>query len=94
MANMEAFEKMQDDTIILNMARGEIVNQYDLAEALEKGIIAGAGIDTIFPEPPEANHVLLNMSEEASDRIILTPHIAGTNDEAFERMQRWAYENI
>jgi len=94
MANMEAFKKMQKDTIIINMARGEIVNQEDLAAALEKGIIAGAGLDTLCPEPPGEDHVLLKLSEEASNRIMLTPHIGGTNDEAFERMHRWAYENM
>lgn len=94
MGNMKAFQMMQDDTIILNMARGEIIDQDDLAEALEKGIIAGAGLDTLMPEPPGDDHVLLNLSKEASDKIIFTPHIAGTNDEAFERMQLWAYENM
>lgn len=94
MLDWEHISMMSEETIIINTARGEIVQQDDLARALEEGTIAGAALDTIIPEPPKSDHVLLNLSEEAMDRLILTPHTAGTNDEAFERMQQWAYENM
>lgn len=94
MADMEHFKMMSKDTVILNVARGEIVHQEDLARALEENLIAGAALDTVLPEPPGKDHVLLNLSKHAANKLILTPHIAGTNDEAFERMQRWAYENM
>lgn len=94
MGDMKHFKMMQKETILLNLARGEIINQKDLADALEQDVIAGAALDVIDPEPPTKDHPLLNMSEKASKKIIFSPHIAGTNDEAFERMQEWAYQNM
>ncbi len=93
MVNKELISKMKDDAIVINISRGEIVNNDDLKEALENGKIY-AGLDVIAPEPPEKDHVLLNLSEEANKRLTITPHIGGTTDEAFIRMIEWSYENM
>ena len=64
---------MKADAILINTARGGIVNEADLADCLREGVIAGAGVDTLSEEPPPANHPLL-----APDipNLLLTPHNA------------------
>lgn len=64
---------MKPEAILVNTARGGIVNERDLAEALRQGIIAGAGVDTLTREPPPADHPLL-----AGDvpNLLVTPHNA------------------
>ena len=76
---------MKQDAVIINVARGEIVNNEDLAEALNNGRVF-AGLDVIAPEPPSADHPLFNLTEAGKARLSITPHIAGTTDDAFIRM--------
>lgn len=85
---------MKRSAILINTARGEIIDQEALVDALEQGLIACAALDTLDPEPPPSDHVLLNLSEVAKDRLILTPHIGGMTDEAFTRMLRNAIRNF
>ena len=85
---------MKPTALVINVSRGEIIDNEALAEALEGGRIFGAALDTVDPEPMPADHVLLNMSPEAMDRLTLTPHIGGMTDEAFGRMLRWAIANF
>jgi len=68
-----ALQAMKPEAVLINTARGGIVVEQDLADALREGIIAGAGIDTLGTEPPPADHVLL-----AADipNLIITPHNA------------------
>lgn len=85
---------MGSDSLLVNTARGEVVNQVDLAEILEMGQIAGAAVDVISPEPPTPDHPFLNLSPEARDRLLLTPHIAGVTVGAFADMLYGALDNI
>ncbi len=93
MINKDAISKMKQDAIVINVSRGEIVNNEDVRDALEAEKIF-AGLDVIAPEPPSDDHPLLNVNEKGQARLTMTPHIAGTTDEAFIRMQSWAYENM
>lgn len=93
MVRKETIDKMKQDAIIINVARGEIVNNEDLAEALNNGRIF-AGLDVIAPEPPTADHPIFNLNETGKARLSITPHIAGTTDDAFIRMSEWSYENM
>lgn len=65
--------KMRQDAYLVNVARGEIVNQDDLALALQKGVIAGAATDVTYPEPLPEGHPLWD-----EERLIITPHTADT----------------
>lgn len=94
MFSFAQFEKMKPGAYLVNTSRGEIVNQAALADALERGSICGAAIDTLSPEPAPSDHPLLNLSVQAAERITLTPHIGGTTDEAFVRMLTNAIENF
>jgi D-3-phosphoglycerate dehydrogenase / 2-oxoglutarate reductase len=75
--------------IIVNTARGGIVDEAALAAALRQGHIAGAGIDVFDAEPPTADHPLF-----AFDQVIFTPHTAGLTFEAAERMAVASVQNV
>lgn len=94
MINKDTINLMKRNAIIINTARGGIVNQEDLAQALIEGRIEGAALDTISPQPPNPEHPLLNLNEDAARRLILTTHIAGITSEAFARMQKVAWSNM
>lgn len=85
---------MAPGSILINTARGEIVASDALADALEDQHLMGAAIDTLYPEPPPPDHPLLNLSKASRDRLLITPHIAGTTKSAFQRMLSQAVANI
>jgi D-3-phosphoglycerate dehydrogenase len=88
------FDMMPDNTLLINTARGDIIDQTALIDALEKDKIFGAALDTFAPEPPPPDEPLFKMSEKAMRKLTLTPHQGGTNDEAFKRMLVWTMENM
>lgn len=92
--NKDTIDLMKKDAIIINTARGPIINQQDLAQALIEGRIEGAAIDTLSPQPPHKEHPLLNLPEEAANRLTLTTHIAGITTQAFANMQRIGWNNM
>ena len=94
MFSTEQFKAMKSNALIVNTARGEIIDQDALAAALESGEIYGAALDTLYPEPTPQDHVLLNLSDKASEKITLTPHTGGMTDEAFTRMLVNAIANM
>lgn len=94
MVDTEFLARMKPGAILINTARGEIVDTEALAAALEAGSIAAAGLDTVAPEPVQPDNPLLNLSEQAARRIVLSPHIGGTTDGFFRRAHRTIWENI
>jgi D-3-phosphoglycerate dehydrogenase len=80
---------MKRGAIIINTARGGIVDEAALAQALHQGQIGGAGIDVFDSEPPPPDHPLA-----AFDQVILTPHTAGLTREAAERMALASVQNV
>ncbi len=85
---------MHREALLINTSRGGLVDQHALADALERGDIAGAAIDTLYPEPPPPEHPLLKLSSSASEKIIMTPHVAGVTTRAFTEMLKEAVLNI
>ncbi|UCF31370.1 MAG: phosphoglycerate dehydrogenase [bacterium] len=79
--NAEAFKKMKAGVRIINCARGGIVNEADMAEALQKGLVAGAAFDVFAKEPTEEDNPLLGL-----DNVILTPHLGASTGEAQENV--------
>jgi len=77
MIDRTALAKMKQRAILINAARGPVVVAADLAEALQEGRIAGAGIDVFDPEPPPPEHPL-----RTAPNCVLTPHIAAKSHEA------------
>ncbi|MEO8370121.1 MAG: NAD(P)-dependent oxidoreductase [Candidatus Solibacter sp.] len=83
------FERMKDSAILINTARGAIVDEAALVAALTDGRIAGAGLDVFTEEPLSGHNPLLALSN-----AVLTPHCAGITPEALEAGLRMAVENI
>jgi phosphoglycerate dehydrogenase-like enzyme len=86
--------KMKKDAILINAARGGIVAEAALAEALRSGRLGGAAVDVYSPEPPEASNPLLSLEGEAAHRLLLTPHIAGVTLQAQAALFREAWKNV
>lgn len=80
---------MKPSAVLICCARGGIVDQVALAEALNSGRISGAGIDVFDPEPINADNPLLS-----AKNIILTPHVAGVTRDSLQRHYAWAHNNV
>ena len=93
--NLITYEKiklMKKTAFILNLGRGGIINEEDLAKALDEGIIAGAGLDVLEKEPIEKENPLLKIKDKS--RLFITPHIAWTSIEARRKLIKEIAENI
>lgn len=88
----EQLRKMKSTAYIVNMGRGGIIDEAALAEAIDGGWIAGAGVDVFTVEPLPADNPLLNVRNR--DRLILTPHIGWASIEARERLVAMIADNI
>lgn len=87
--NAETIALMRPDAILINTARGGLIDEQALADALAVGRIAGAGLDTFAQEPPAKDHPFF-----ASDRVVLTPHIGGVTAAANARVGVEAAQGI
>lgn len=90
--NAEAFAKMKSSAIFLNVGRGAIVNEEDLANAIENGVIAAAGLDVLCEEPMNPNSPFLRIKD--SKRLLITPHIAWASVEARTNLMNIVYHQI
>lgn len=81
-----AFAKMKKSAIFLNLGRGPIVVEQDLADALKNHVIAAAGIDVLGAEPMQRDNPLREIKD--SERLIITPHIAWASVEARTRLMK------
>ncbi len=87
--NAKSIAKMKRGVLILNCARGEIVNTKDLAAALQSGQVGGYGADVLDQEPPPADHPLLHLPN-----CVVTPHIASRTYESVVRQATAAVRNL
>ncbi len=88
MINATVFHAMKPSAYLINSSRGPVVDQEALIEALELGLIAGAGLDVFDPEPLPEDHPLYQM-----ENVVLSPHMAGHTDEALYRMAQ-VYKDV
>lgn len=87
-----AFKKMKETAYLINVARGAIIVEEDLAKALMEDEIAGAGLDVLEEEPMAKNNILLGIRN--SMRLVITPHIAWASVESRTRCVEEVYLNI
>lgn len=85
----EQLRKMKKNAYVINTARGGLVDEAALVEAINEGVIAGAGLDVTDPEPPKPDSPLFKC-----DRIILTAHTAQYSDEAIVDLRKGVEENV
>ncbi len=83
------FQAMKESAVLINTARGPVVDTDALVEALRSGEIWGAGLDVTDPEPLPADHPLLSI-----DRAVICPHIASASETTRSRMAQLAAENV
>jgi phosphoglycerate dehydrogenase-like enzyme len=86
--------RMKPGAILIQAARGGIVDEAALADALSSGHLGGAAVDVYSVEPPGADNPLLKLTGEAASRLLLTPHIAGVTRQASALLFRSAWENV
>ncbi len=87
-----ALRKMKKNAVLVNVARGPVVNNQDLYDALVDGEIAGAGLDVMEKEPLELTNPLSNIKD--SKKLIITPHLAWASVEARTRCVEGVYLNL
>jgi glycerate dehydrogenase len=83
--------KMKRSALLINTARGGLVDEAALVQALDEGLIAGAGFDVLTVEPPVAGNPLLDVR---CPNFILTPHVAWASDEAMQVLADQLIDNI
>lgn len=88
----EALKKMKKTAVLVNVARGPVVNNADLYDALVNNEIMAAGLDVLEKEPLELSNPLSNFKD--SDRLIITPHLAWASIESLNRVVEGVYNNI
>lgn len=89
MINKDSIQKMKDGVLIINTARGALIQEADLAEALNNGKVGGAAVDVVSSEPIKENNPLLH-----AKNCIITPHIAWATKEARQRLLEIAVDNV
>lgn len=86
--------RMKEGAVLINAARGGIVTESALADALRSGRLGGAAVDVYPVEPPEASNPLFALEGEAARRLLLTPHIAGVTRQSSAFLFKSAWDNV
>lgn len=92
MIAMPEFRRMRRQPLLINTARGGLVDETALEQALEEGLIAGAGFDVTTPEPPPGDGPLMRIARRRN--VIVTPHVAWASDEAQQTLADQLIDNI
>ena len=90
--DQDALEKMKKTAILLNVARGPVINNSDLYWALQNEVIAAAGLDVLEKEPITSDNLLGRIQD--SNRLLITPHMAWASTEARARIVEEVYQNV
>jgi len=87
--NAAAFAQMKPSAIVINTARGPIIDEFALIDALRRGVIAGAGLDVLEQEPPDPANPLLHM-----ENVVVTPHVASASTRMRPETRRRAAREV
>ena len=86
--------RMKPTAYLINTARGDLVDNEALRQALLEGRIAGAGLDTLSPEPVPAGHPLTALPPEVHRKVVLAPHLGGITEASFRRAHAHMWRNV
>ncbi|MEM5386675.1 D-2-hydroxyacid dehydrogenase [Paraburkholderia phymatum] len=92
MLAMPEFRAMKRKPVVINTARGGLVDEHALVCALEEGLISGIGFDVLSSEPPQGNNPLMRIANRPN--VIVTPHVAWASDEAQQALADQLMDNI
>ena len=93
MVDAAFLSRMKPMAYLVNTSRGELVDNLALRQALLEGRIAGAGFDTLAPEPVPADHPLVDLPEAVRDRVVFSPHLGGITESSFRRSHLHMWRN-
>ena len=93
MIHAELIEKMRPGVILVNTARGDLLDNLAVRDALIRGQIGAIAMDTLAPEPTPANHPLVDLPAEVQDRAIYSPHLGGNTGGSFRRAHANMWNN-
>lgn len=85
---------MKEGAYLINTARGQLMDNLAVREALLSGRLAGAGFDTLWPEPTPGDHPLVALPEAVRDRVAYLPHLGGNTGRALARAHQMVWDNI
>lgn len=94
MVNEALISKMKPGLILVNTARGDLLDNMAVRQALIDGRIGGIAMDTLAPEPTPGNHPLVDLPEEVRDRAIYSPHLGGNTGGSFTRAHSNMWNNV
>ena len=94
MVNEHFLSLMKPTAYLINTGRGDLVDNEALRAALVEGRIAGAGLDTISPEPTPADHPLVDLPEHLRDRVVYSPHLGGITTGSFQRAHQNMWNSV
>ena len=94
MVDEDFLARMKPTAYLINTARGDLVDNEALRQALLEGRIAGTGLDTLSPEPVPAGHPLTALPPEVQRKVVLAPHLGGITEASFRRAHAHMWRNV
>ena len=94
MVNAEFLTRMKREAFLVNTARGDLVDNEALVQAIVEERIAGAALDTVFPEPTTIENPLLHLPEGFENRILFSPHVGGATASSMKRSHRILWQAV
>ena len=94
MINAEFLSRVKPGAILVNTARGQLVDNLAVRAALLEGRLGGVAFDTLDPEPTPADHPLVDLPPEIADRAVYSPHLGGITGGSFRRAHRNMWRSV
>ena len=94
MINAALLEKVRPGTVLVNTARGELMDNMAVRQALIDGRLGGLAADTLFPEPTPADHPLVALPPEVAHKAVYSPHLGGNTGGSFARAHRNMWNSV
>ena len=94
MVNEEFLSRVKPGAVLVNTARGQLVDNWAVRKALVEGRLGGIAMDTLDPEPTPADHPLVDLPPEIADRAVYSPHLGGITGGSFRRAHQNMWNSV